>query len=786
VVTSTQAPDRGVREPPRPSVAVRRLDLRAVLLGVAAWGGCLAAFGLPAWCCLAALGTGVVLVAVRRRRGRSVVALVACLLAAGAAAGVSGARATALRHSTVAARAADGAVVTLTGRLTTDPALRPGRFGSYSLTRLSVEELVARGRRQGTSVPVLVIGDETWQQLHLGARVRVTGRLAPASGADLAAVLSTRRDPVVLSRPGELLDGADRVRAGIRRAVSPAAPDARALVPALVVGDDQGLSGQVADDFRTCGLTHLAAVSGTNLTLVVGFLLVVARWAGVRARGLVVVGGLGVIGFVLLARPEPSVLRAAAMGSVGLLGLGTVRGRDLGVRALGVAVLVLLLFDPWLALSLGFALSSLATAGILLLGPPFRAALTTWLPRWAAEALAVPLAAQLACTPLVAAVSGQVSLVAVLANLLVAGVVGPATVLGLVGGLLVLVVAPVGLACGWLAGLCASWIVLVATHLAALPTPALEWSTTALSLVLLSVLCVATGVVAHRLMRRPWWSALSAVALVTLVLRPLPTPGWPPSGWVLVACDVGQGDGLVLRAGPGSAVVVDTGPDPRAMGRCLQRLGVRSVPVVVLTHFHADHVDGLPAVLKGRQVGEVDVTATEDPPYGAREVRRWAAAAKVAERVPAYGEVRRVGALTWQVIGPVGAPAAAGHGEEGSVANNASLVLLVETRGVRLLMSGDMEPEAQQALERTLPDLRVDVLKVPHHGSRYQDPQLLSRLHGRLAVISVGKDNDYGHPADSTIALLRRAGMRVARTDRDGDVAVVVRHGRPTLEHHGR
>ena len=145
------------------------------------------------------------------------------------------------------------------------------------------------------------------------------------------------------------------------------------------------------------------------------------------------VGVLGVLGFVLLARPEPSVLRAAAMGTVALAGMGS-RGRDRGVRALGVAVFVLLLLDPWLALSVGFVLSSLATAGILFLGPPFRDALATWLPRWAAEALAVPFAAQLACTPVVAAISGQVSLVAVVANLVVAAAVGPATVLGLLGG----------------------------------------------------------------------------------------------------------------------------------------------------------------------------------------------------------------------------------------------------------------------------------------------------------------------------------------------------------------
>jgi competence protein ComEC len=266
--------------------------------------------------------------------------------------------------------------------------------------------------------------------------------------------------------------------------------------------------------------------------------------------------------------------------------------------------------------------------------------------------------------------------------------------------------------------------------------------------------------------------------LVVVMLRPLPTPGWPPPDWVLVACDVGQGDGLVLNAGRGDGVVVDAGPDPTAMDRCLGRLGVHRLPVVVLTHFHADHIDGLPAVLRDHPTAEVDVTAVQDPPSGARDVRRWAAAAAVPVRVPPYGQVRRVRELTWQVIGPVRQPTAGLDAtEEGSLANNASLVLLVEVRGVRILMGGDMEPEAQEALAQSLPGLRADVLKVPHHGSRYQDPDLLASLHARLAVVSVGKDNDYGHPAPATLRLLRAAGMTVERTDQVGDVAVTVHDG---------
>ena len=213
------------------------------------------------------------------------------------------------------------------------------------------------------------------------------------------------------------------------------------------------------------------------------------------------------------------------------------------------------------------------------------------------------------------------------------------------------------------------------------------------------------------------------------------------------------------------------------MQRCLARLEVRAVPVVVLTHFHADHVDGLPAVIQHLRTGEIDVTATEDPAYGARQVRRWAASRGVPVRVPAYGEVRRVGDLTWQVVGP---RQVRRHfsGEEGSLANNASLVLVAEARGLRMLLGGDMEPEAQADLDRSLPGLRVDVLKVPHHGSRYQDPDLLEGLGARVAVVSVGAENDYGHPAAATVALLRRAGMSVERTDEDGDVALTLRDGR--------
>jgi competence protein ComEC len=553
----------------------------------------------------------------------------------------------------------------------------------------------------------------------------------------------------------------------------------RALVPALVDGDDGEVAPELQDAFRTTGLTHLLAVSGTNLTLVVGFLLWLARWCRVRGRWLHVVAAAGIAGFVLIARTEPSVLRAAVMGSIGLVALGT-GGRHRALRGLGAAVVVLVLLDPPLAVSAGFALSALATGGILLLAPPWRDALARWLPRWLAEAVAVPAAAQLACTPLVAAISGQVSLVAVAANLLVAPAVGPATVLGLAGGLLTLVWAPIGRLCGTLASWCVAWLVAVAEHGASLPAAAVGWGTGPVALALLGVLSVVVAALGPRLLRRPVVALGATGVLVVAVLVRPPAFGWPPDGWVLVVCDVGQGDGLVLDAGPGRAVVVDSGPDARTMDRCLDRLHVDQVPLLVLTHFHADHVDGVSGVLSGRRVGSVETTRLLDPPGGVQEVEEAASGAGLTPAPAPYGATFTMGPLTVQVLWPLPDSPTRGPGD-GSTANEASVVLLVQVAGLRLLLPGDVEPEGQAVLARMLPALHVDVLKVPHHRSRYQDESRLLSLQPRLVLVSVGADNDYGHPAASSLDPLAEAGAEVLRTDQHGDLAVVSDGGEPRV-----
>jgi competence protein ComEC len=225
--------------------------------------------------------------------------------------------------------------------------------------------------------------------------------------------------------------------------------------------------------------------------------------------------------------------------------------------------------------------------------------------------------------------------------------------------------------------------------------------------------------------------------------------------------------------------VVDTGPDPVAVDHCLDRLDVERVPLLVLTHFHADHVDGLDGVLGGRPVSEVWVSRLLDPPEGVDLVR----ASGLTLRAPVTGTSATVGPLRLQVLWPSPSVPTRGPGD-GSTANDASVVLLADVAGVRLLLTGDIEPHAQSVLAEVLPGLRVDVLKMPHHGSAHQDEDWLLSLAPSVVLVSVGADNDYGHPAASALDPLAGTGAIVARTDRQGDLAVVVEGGRPTVVTH--
>ncbi len=756
----------------------------------------------------------------------------------------------------------DRAVAQLQGRLVTDAdQAAAGRWpGPARYTaRVAISSVEARGRRTSARVPMLVIGGPAWAGLTAGSTVSLVGRLVPAEpGDDVVALVSALGEPRSSAPGAWWWRAADRVRAGLRQAVAglPAAP--AGLLPSLVVGDTSTLSPAVEADLRTSGLTHLTAVSGANVAIVVGALLWVTVLVGLRRRWRLVVAGLGVAGFVILARPEPSVVRAAAMGAVALSGLAAGR-RPRGVPALAASIVVLLVVNPWLARSAGFALSAAATAALLLLAPPWAARLGRRMPYPLAVAVAAPAAAQAVCAPLVVLLTPAVSLVAVPANLLAGPAVAPATVLGVVAALLSVVwpaaahpVAAVGCLATW-------WITEVASHAARLPAASLPWLPGVSGALALAVPTAAFIVVtvrgAHREpgappprqprpprpprrarpQRHTGWFGSARVATVPAALIILAVLAaaigwalWPlmkhrlPSGvpgspagveagaqWVVAQCDVGQGDAMAVRSGPDRAVLIDVGPDPAAIDECLRDLGVHHLDLIVLTHFHADHVAGLPGALRRRDAGGLLVSPLAQPEPNAAQVNHWAAGASVPVAAGWAGRSGQTGANGWQLawrlllpdastVGSAaggaspGAAVMGGSGdggqEEGSIVNEASLVTLLDVttpqgRHLRVIGLGDLEVPGQEHLESLLaahgfdplgPGVPpgIDVVKVAHHGSAKQDDDLYRRLAPQVALIGVGADNDYGHPAAAALTLLAAQRIPTYRTDRQGTVKV--------------
>jgi competence protein ComEC len=238
----------------------------------------------------------------------------------------------------------------------------------------------------------------------------------------------------------------------------------------------------------------------------------------------------------------------------------------------------------------------------------------------------------------------------------------------------------------------------------------------------------------------------------------------------VIACNVGQGDAIVLPDGEGSAVVVDTGPDPVPVDACLRHLGIDTVTVLVITHFHADHIGGISGVLRGRHVATVVLPTFDDPPAGEVTVRGAARAASTPVAEIGLGWSYRHGPLELRAIGPT-RPLTGTRSDP----NNNSLMLRAKVGGISILLAGDAETEEQHVLLTTVggDGLRADVLKVAHHGSSYQDTGFIDAVRPRVALVSVGADNPYGHPNLALLHRLARAGARVLRTDLDGDVAVL-------------
>jgi competence protein ComEC len=665
-----------------------------------------------------------------------------------------------------------GGAVTVVLELDAGPHRLAGAGAPRFIADATVTRIEVGTRTHRLHAPVLLFATgEEWADLLPGeaARTRV-GLSLPRPGDDVVAVVAARGPPTVVAPASGLQRVAGSLRDGLAASAARVLGGRPAgLLPGLVVGDTRALDPVLAGKFKQAGLTHLTAVSGANVAIVLTGVLWPLRRRTVDRRVQALVAGSALAGFVLLAGPSPSVVRAAAMGAVTLVALASGRPRA-AVPALGAAVCVLLLHDPGLARDAGFALSVAATAAIVLLAPGWSRRLRerSW-PAVLADAVAVSAAAGLATAPIVAGLSGTISLVSLPANLLAAPAVAPATVLGL----LATVAGPVAprLADGvvWLAGWPVRWLVQVAERAAAVPDATSGWPAGTTGAVLLAVLLVVGGLAL-------WWKprlrplVLAAVVGIVVLGWPLrqTVRGWPPEGTVVIACDVGQGDALVMPAGPGAGVLVDTGPDVVTVDRCLDRLGIDRLPLVLLSHLDADHSGGLAGALAGRDVGVVATATLSPADHRVGSIDRLVARAGGKRAVLVPGDRRTVGGVGVEVLAPDPARATAA-----AAPNDLSMVARVTVHGVRVLFTGDLGADAEARLVRDGIDLRADVLKVPHHGSSDADPAFLAASRARVALISVGADNTYGHPTAKTLAWLAQDGMGIHRTDREGDLAVV-------------
>lgn len=690
----------------------------------------------------------------------------------------------------IAQASESNSVVSGIATITSDPILTQNKddldWNNRRLLRITmrIDSLTTRGETFNVGSPVMsFISDPeliSIAEYYIpGQRFEFSGKLSPAPiGKPFAGYLRILEPPdLIQSAPRYQMLAAD-LRSGLHKSLRFSSEAAQGLVPGLALGDSSALKPELAEQMKAAGLTHLIAVSGTNVTLLIVVVLAVLRGFRVNRNWQYLVTVIALLAFVVLVRPQPSVLRATVMGLVALAATYSKSNRS-PVPALSVAVIALVALDPWLAVSYGFALSVAATAGLILWVNRIQSFLDRTIPKrvplWIIQILTVTVAAQFSVFPILVALGSPISLSSIPANMFAVPLAVPAMVLGLLAALVTPISQLLGAAIAWVAGLFAHMISIVAQFSAAIEWLVIPWPAGKLGIAL-ALLAVSSGVqvglVWRRLTSMQQSQSVSIVIAAAVLLWINPSfnlKQWPVPNWVMVSCDVGQGDATVVRVGRNEAVVVDVGGDPKAIDECLADLHIKRIPVLLLTHFHADHVGGLEGAIGNRKVGQIRVSPLSDPPSTTEFVNAVLARLNRDSTVMTYPERFVINGVSFTCIWP--SELILGQGSD---ANNSSVAIAVDVAGASILLAGDIEPPAQDAIVRDLPKTDFDVIKVAHHGSRNQSSDFASWANAEVAFISVGKDNDYGHPAPETISLYELTGSRVFRTDLGGDLAVSI------------
>ncbi len=671
-----------------------------------------------------------------------------------------------------------GSTVSITFQIVSDPSkTKPKVFGSnlaptsYSFVASAL--LLESGlHTYRLRTPIRVFGSDTrLARLLPGQKVVASGRVKRTKESRVAGNFMVRGPITVLTPPSHWALVMASIRDGLRRNTPEG--DAGALIPGMVLGDTSLQSESFRIAMKRSGLTHLVAVSGANFAIISLFVLWSAQWFFRRIRTRLIFTAVALGCFISLVRPSPSVLRAAAMASVVLCARGLGKRSD-PVAALGFAIAAVIIGDPWQARDPGFALSVLATAGLILIAPRITIYLGRFTPKFLAEALSPPIAAVLMCAPILVALSGYFGLMSVIANLLAAPMVAPITIIGFFAALVSPIHPQISQYLLSFIYYPASWIAGVAHWASNFPVLNLGKGLIGflITMAVISILILAKS------------RKILSILLLLSVIATSWIGNWPGGEWEIANCDVGQGDSLAINLGQHRAIVIDTGPDAGLEDRCLSQLGIENVELLVLTHFHADHVEGLAGLLRHRRVENAWVSNNDQSTIESQRVLTLLA--PLLPQTPIRGAKVTMkslrGPLSIEVLWPPNdAPPCNDLPGDGSVINNSSIALDIRTQDFSLLTSGDVEPCPQSQIEEG----QVDILKVPHHGSVYQDSSFLYRVRPTISIISVGVGNSYGHPSPRTIAALARLRSRIYRTDMVGAIAIKARNHQFTVRTSG-
>lgn len=636
------------------------------------------------------------------------------------------------------------------GVLTTDPNLtRPTVVGSKSIPSratfvMRLEEVTDANFQHKFRIPIRVILDgAVLAALNPGDLISIEGRLSRSRERKVAGVLYAESKSLkILSEP-LLRNKLEVFRVELRERVSKFNNESASLIPGMVIGDTSLQSTELSQLMRNAGLAHLTAVSGANFAIVGTFVFSLLSYFFPSRRPRILVTVVCLFLFVLLVRPTPSVLRAALM--TGSYLLAKFLGQENQTRnALATAILILLVLNPLQGFEPGFILSVLGTAGLIYLAPRISSRLPG--PAGIRDLVAIPLSATIFCAPYLMYLVGTMNFGTILINVAVAPVVGFITILGFLATILAIPLPVIAESLIYLADIACKWIVFVANWSEKFPD---------ISSSPFLILLLITFMGAFRIRRR----GISILVLLPLLaLSSYSALTFPGKNWVLGQCDVGQGDALLLRVGDNEGILFDAGPDPRLLEDCLAKFRIKYLPLVVLSHEHADHYNGISAV-RLDDIGEIWL----NHPF--ENLGEFASKAKVV----GAGYSALVGDAELKVIWPRnGDEIFESISGDGSLENNRSLVIRVELSGIQILVTGDIEPGAQEELLRKNDLSEIDILKVPHHGSKHQVMNLFS--FAKQFLISVGP-NSYGHPDAVLVQELESIG-KVERTDNFGSVAI--------------